>query len=100
MRYGPRQPLNRESNKLVSTTYSIITGNSGGPGANGGGILNAGTLTLLNSTLAGNSSPYGGGIFNVGPLTITNSTIAGNGGLREGGGIRTSSSRPVELQNT
>jgi CSLREA domain-containing protein len=46
---------------------------------NGGGIANAGTLTVANSTLTGNSAgAYGGAIENDGTLTVTNSTLSGN----------------------
>ena len=58
----------------------------------GGGIFNAGTLTVTNSTFSGNSADgSGGAIFNgVGTLTITNSTFSGNsagigGALRNNG---------------
>ncbi|MGB8474832.1 MAG: MBG domain-containing protein [Candidatus Acidiferrum sp.] len=60
----------------------------------GGGIYNAGTLTLSNSTVSGNTvsatgngyyvSVYGGGIYNAGTLTLINSTISGN--IANGGG--------------
>jgi hypothetical protein len=50
----------------------------------GGGILNTGTLTLVNSTVTGNSSvnSLGGGIFNQAGATTTliNSTVFGNTG--------------------
>jgi hypothetical protein len=70
-------------------------------GGDGGGIDNAGgTLTVTNSTVAGNSASQGGGISNNGTLTITNSTIASN----TGGGINTSLAldpmHPVNLTNT
>jgi hypothetical protein len=63
--------------------------------ADGGGILNGGTLTLSNSTLSGNSSTSpgtasgGGGIFNNGgTVTISYSTLSGNSSpLANGGGI-------------
>jgi hypothetical protein len=47
----------------------------------GGGISNAGTLTLANTSVSGNrvSYYYGGGIYNTGTLVITNTTISGNG---------------------
>lgn len=75
---------------------------AGEDGAPGGGISNAGTLTLVNSVVSGNTasagvpnvffclvnsscpgeSPFpggaGGGIYNTGTMTIANSTIAGN----------------------
>jgi hypothetical protein len=57
---------------------------SGPNGASlGGGILNEGTLTISNCTIANNraaggSSDGGGGIANLGTLTVVNSTIAFN----------------------
>src|SRR5215467_1034232 len=60
-------------------------------GGSGGGIFNAGTLTLTNSIISGNSTGNGGGdsdvdgnggsgggISNAGTTTLTNSTISGN----------------------
>ena len=52
----------------------------------GGGIINSGTLTLMNSTVSGNhiaafglvATGTGGGIANSGTLTVTRSTISGN----------------------
>jgi hypothetical protein len=58
-----------------------------------GGVLNAGTLTISNSAIVGNSTQgnNGGGIANSGVLTITNSTISGNSTFNSnqssGGGI-------------
>lgn len=68
----------------LTLTNSTISGNSA---ANfGGGINNLGTLTVSNSTISGNSSGRGGGIENGGLLTLTNSTISGNS-ADFGGGI-------------
>ena len=60
---------------------------SNGAASFGGGILNAGALTVNNSTFSGNSASTGGGILNlVGTLTVTNSTFSDNSaGI--GGGI-------------
>ena len=53
----------------------------------GGGIINLGTLTLVNCTVAGNASTrFGGGIENQGPLTLAHSTVADNS-APGGGGI-------------
>ncbi len=49
--------------------------------AQGGTVYNAaGSLTLSNSTTVGNSSTYGGGILNSGTLHLLNSILAGNTG--------------------
>ncbi len=65
--------------------------------AQGGGILNRGTLTINNSAITGNEATgrgidqgSGGGIHNTGTLTINNSTIANNTAEGIGGGIRSS----------
>ena len=70
-----------EANILYGLT--ITGGNSG----MGGGILNDGTLMVVNCTISGNSAYIGGGIENGGSLTVTNSTISGNTGSYYGGGI-------------
>lgn len=47
--------------------------------ANGGGIHNNGTLTLINSVLSKNAANLNGGAFyNTGALTVTNATINAN----------------------
>jgi len=64
-----------------------ITGGSAGFGA---GITNEqGTLTLIDSTVTGNTaSQLGGGIYNEsGTLTLTNSEVAGNSAAVAAGGI-------------
>jgi hypothetical protein len=83
----------------LTLTNCIVSGNTASgrtisiqgndEGANGGGITNRGTLTLINSTIKDNIAFGGGGIYNQsGTLTLTNSTVAHNtaaGG--RGGGI-------------
>ncbi len=58
---------------------------SNGRSFDGGGISNAGTLTVTSSTLSGNYTPdgftgggNGAGIYNSGTLTVTNSTLNDN----------------------
>jgi CSLREA domain-containing protein len=70
-----------------------VTGGLAPSGQPGGGILSAGTLTLIDSTVTGNGIAAagadadggdGGGIYSTGALTLTSSTVsdnlAGNGG--------------------
>jgi hypothetical protein len=55
---------------------------TGGNADNGGGIYNAGSLTVVNSTIAHNWGNYeSGGIYNAGSLTVTDSTFAENVGF-------------------
>ncbi len=69
-------------NVTSGSTFSTISGLTIANGSNsgsGGGIANAGTLVLANITLADNHALNGGGIFNdFGTLTIVGSTISGN----------------------
>jgi pectate lyase len=53
----------------------------------GGGILNAGTLTLLQCTVSGNTAVFGGGIVNGAGavLTLRDSTVSGNSASILGG---------------
>jgi hypothetical protein len=64
---------------------SGLTITSGRATPAGGGILNAGTLTLSNATVSGNlvhggggDLDFGGGIYNSGTLTVQSSTVTGN----------------------
>jgi hypothetical protein len=59
-----------------------------GLASNGGGIANGGTLTVMNSSLAGNTANNGdgGGISNTSTLTVMNSTFSGNTTPSIGGG--------------
>jgi hypothetical protein len=75
--------VNGGSLTLASSAIATnqATGGNGGFGAYngaGGGLYNAGTLTVLGSTRSGNSAFNGGGIANVGTLTVMGSTLSGN----------------------
>lgn len=58
-----------------------------GTGNFGGGILNYGTIRVINSDISGNTAEYGAGIFNHGTATVKNSDISGNNAKGAGGGI-------------
>jgi hypothetical protein len=57
-----------------------------GPLYSGGGIYNAGNLTLSNAVVTNNTASIGGGIYNTGSLTLTNVTLSENTGAATSGG--------------
>src|SRR5262249_1078521 len=65
----------------------------------GGGILNAGTVTLANCTLSSNSARWGGGILNAGTVTLVNCSLDGNAVTYYGGGIYNGSYSTATLAN-
>ena len=75
---------------LLTIRACTITGNTAG-GEGGGGIYNdlTGSLTLVACTISGNSasSGAGGGIRNVGQLGLANCTIYDNTAATQGGAI-------------
>ena len=56
-------------------------------GRGGGGVLNAGTLTIENSTIYSNTADFGGGITNQKILTLTHCIVDNNEAISWGGGI-------------
>lgn len=85
---------NKGTLTLVDTTVSRSSATCsssciGGLGI-GGGILNGledATLTLVNSTVSGNTASFdGAGVWNSGTMTATNSTVSGNDTTRFGAG--------------
>jgi hypothetical protein len=69
---------------LTVKNCNIANNSATGPG---GGIRNDGTLTLIDSTVSGNSAGSGGGIYDRNRMTVTNSTFWGNSATGYGGGI-------------
>jgi hypothetical protein len=49
--------------------------------SSGGGILNNGSLAIIDSTLSGNQASFGSGIDNNGSLSISDSTVSANVGV-------------------
>lgn len=83
------------------------TGPAGTQSAVGGGIFNAGNLTLNNSVVTGNTAlEQGGGIFNTvtttppGNLTLNNSVVRQNAAVVQGGGIFNSTGATATVNNS
>ena len=86
---------------LTISNGATASGSGAGPGTDGGGLSNAGTLSLSAVTITGNSAGsggnngggaggaggFGGGIFNNGTLAINNSTINANNAGTGGDGV-------------
>ena len=75
-------------NAVVHVGLANLTIRNGmGLFGSGGGVLNAGILTIADSTISGNSGFEGGGVYNAGTLIVFDTTISGNDGGGYGGGI-------------
>ena len=82
----------------LSLTDIMLSGNSAS--GYGAGIWNVGNLTVDRSLIYGNEMPGdGGGIWNSGELTVVDSTVAGNSAYWNGGGIWNSGNMRVERSN-
>jgi hypothetical protein len=68
----------------------------------GGGLYNAGTLTLTRSTVSSSRSATGAGIYNAqgARLTLIRSTVSGNAASNIGGGIRNRKGRLTLIDST
>jgi len=92
----------------VTATLSGLTISGGMTNQSGGGISNAGTLSVTDCTISGNSTTTGaggggGGVYNAGTLTITGSTVSGNTATPQdynaGGGIYSGGTLTVNACN-
>jgi uncharacterized repeat protein (TIGR01451 family) len=85
---------------LNNSTISGNTAEGGDIYEDGGGIYNEGTLTLNSSIISGNTADSGGGISSDGTLTLNNSTISGNTVTFVGGGIDNQQGGTLTLHNS
>ena len=91
--------ISSSSASVSLSNLTIRSGQVGGLVGKGGGINNAGTLTINNCAVTNNQAHgsdgnAGGGIYNAGSLTINNSTVSQNHayGISGGGGTYNSGS--------
>ena len=86
--------LNVKAGKTVRVANIAFTGGTGSAepnGANrpaGGGVWNAGTLTLSKCRVRGNEASYGGGIFNAEDATLLLAGLTGGGMGWEAAAVR------------
>lgn len=88
---------------ILTVSNTTLTGNSGSDrrslvGRFGGGINNAGNLTVIGSTFSNNMANYGGGIWNGdgGALSIIDCVFENNTASDNGGGIYTEEDLSIE----
>ena len=83
------------TNATATITDSTFDGNQAS--SNGGAISNTsnGTLSLVGGTLSGNTGNFGGGLLNSGTSSVVNSTFSGNEARNGGGGISSSGTLSV-----
>lgn len=67
-----------EGERVLSVTSEVVAELRGFALIDGGGVFNAGDLTITNTTVSGNTAEVGGGIGNTGFLTVIGSTVSGN----------------------
>ena len=100
--------IDRVFDVLIGATVSLSrltvqNGLPGGADASGGGIRNAGNLTLLNLAIRNNTvqNGDGGGIANLssGRMQLTNVTLSGNVAASRGGGIGNDVGGSMQLVN-
>ena len=74
-----------DKGRTLTLTDSTVAGNSAA--TLDGGISNNGELDIRDSNIGDNEAKFGGGIANDGTLTLSGSTVAGNSAAGLGGGI-------------
>ena len=82
---GASRVFQVDKGSSASLTGLTITG--GVTSGDGGGLLNSGSLALVDVEIVGNSAANGGGLANSGTAMIVGSSIDGNAASADGGGI-------------
>jgi CSLREA domain-containing protein len=83
--YGGGAILNSITGNLTLSRCILTANQAEGPG---GSLDNAGTATLLDVTISGNSAENGGGVFNSSTIELSGVTFTGNAAVQYGGGFQ------------
>jgi hypothetical protein len=99
---GTSRVFNVPSGRAVGISGLTISGGNLGTGTGGGGgIFNAGNLSVNDSVITDNDAAgVGGGISNEGSLTLTNSTVSNNTAVSFGGGLVMSDGGTAVIRNS
>ena len=74
-----------------------VRNNTAGTTGSGGGVFNSGSLLISSSTISGNTAGSGGGVFSSGSLHLRESTVSANRASTGGGGGVSGSSAGAPL---
>ncbi len=99
---GPSAPPIRAASAEVTLNNSTVSGNSASSSQGGGIYLKSQSKMLLNnSTVSDNSASSGGGVLSrSSQLTVVNSTITGNTVVGRGGGIYSNQNSDASITNS
>ncbi|HKR12115.1 MAG TPA: Ig-like domain-containing protein, partial [Pyrinomonadaceae bacterium] len=91
-------------NSSITAAIIGLTISGGNATGDGGGILNEGALTVVNSTLSGNVTGADGGAISTAAaatsLTLINTTISGNSAASSGGGVNVLGGTATSVNST
>lgn len=97
--------INNAVNSMLTLTNVTVDQNTAAgatitdePSA-GGGIANAGTISVSGSTIRNNEAVVGGGVSNEGVFTLTSSAVHNNEASSRGGGLHNSFNLTVQTSN-
>lgn len=79
-----------DSGATVTITNLIMRqgdANGAGNGNNGGGVYNAGSLTIVDAWVQENTAVSGAGLYNAGTLIVDSSSVMTNTAAQDGGGL-------------
>ena len=91
---GSSRVFQVDANVTASVTGLTIADGNATTAANGGGVLNNGSLSLTNCTVSGNYGHIGGGFYNTRHAALTNCTVSGNTAFIGAGVYNSLSPRP------